>query len=109
MKFVRYMTQSLSNDLPDKFGSSDEDEDDEEVVAWMGEGGSFETHGNEMEDGEEDDGEMQDYRRRALFQEEWDNAFPVDENEFRLRTLDGDGSGDIDVDVSCHFFLFLIH
>ena len=36
------MSQNLANDLPDKFGSSDEDEDDEEVVGWMGESGEFE-------------------------------------------------------------------
>ncbi|KAG0039227.1 hypothetical protein BGZ82_009172 [Podila clonocystis] len=37
-QFARYLSQQISNNLPDKFGSSDEDEDDEEGN-WIGEYG----------------------------------------------------------------------
>lgn len=33
-QFSRYMSQQLTNDLPDKFGSSDEDEEDDDLVGW---------------------------------------------------------------------------
>lgn len=33
-QFSRYMSQQLTNDLPDKFGSSDEDDDEDDLVGW---------------------------------------------------------------------------
>ncbi|OAQ32823.1 SAPS-domain-containing protein [Linnemannia elongata AG-77] len=38
-QFARYLSQQITNNLPDKFGSSDEDEDDEEGN-WIGEYGA---------------------------------------------------------------------
>ncbi|KAG0322504.1 hypothetical protein BGZ99_003328 [Dissophora globulifera] len=38
-QFARYLSQQISNNLPEKFGSSDEDEDEEESN-WIGEYGS---------------------------------------------------------------------
>ncbi|KAG0299318.1 hypothetical protein BGZ98_010144 [Dissophora globulifera] len=38
-QFARYLCQQITNNLPDKFGSSDEDEDDEEGN-WIGEFGA---------------------------------------------------------------------
>ncbi|KAF9439039.1 hypothetical protein BGZ76_001015 [Entomortierella beljakovae] len=38
-QFARYLCQQITNNLPDKFGSSDEDEDDEEGN-WIGEYGA---------------------------------------------------------------------
>ncbi|GJJ74790.1 hypothetical protein EMPS_07148 [Entomortierella parvispora] len=38
-QFARYLSQQITNNLPDKFGSSDEDEDDEEGN-WIGEFGA---------------------------------------------------------------------
>ncbi|KAF9928215.1 hypothetical protein FBU30_002558 [Linnemannia zychae] len=38
-QFARYLSQQIKNNLPDKFGSSDEDEDDEEGN-WIGEYGA---------------------------------------------------------------------
>lgn len=33
-QFSRYMSQQLTNNLPDKFGSSDEDEEDDDLIGW---------------------------------------------------------------------------
>ena len=62
---MRYMSQNLANDLPDKFGSSDEDEDDEEVVGWMGESGEFEPRARNSEDVEdEEEGDVSPIAKR---------------------------------------------
>ncbi|KAG0232730.1 hypothetical protein BGW41_001741 [Actinomortierella wolfii] len=45
-QFARYLSQQITNNLPDKFGSSDEDEDEEEGN-WIGEYGAesdFDVH-----------------------------------------------------------------
>lgn len=85
MQFVRYMSQNLTNDLPDKFGSSDEDDDDEEVVGWMGEGGDFEPRNPDNDDLEDDD-DVREFGRRGLFHERWEGDFQ-DEDEFGFRGL----------------------
>jgi hypothetical protein len=81
------MSQNLTNDLPDKFGSSDEDEDDEEVVGWMGEGGEFEPHGQDNDDGEDEDDDLREFGRRGLFHETWEGDFHDDDDEFGFRGL----------------------
>jgi len=80
------MSQNLANDLPDRFASSDEDEDDEEVVGWMGETGEFEpaTSQGEDEGGDEEVNVMREFGRRGLFQERWDSEFP-DDDEYEFR------------------------
>lgn len=35
-QFTAYISQEITNDVPDKFGSSDEDDDEEDVVGWEG-------------------------------------------------------------------------
>jgi len=83
------MSQSLTNDFPDKFGSSDEDEDDEEVVGWIGDG-NFEARSREQEEFEDDDeDEGDEFRRRGLFHQRWDGDYHEDD-EFGFRSL---GSG----------------
>src|ERR1700737_4852464 len=82
MQFVRYMSQSLANDLPDKFGSEDEDEDDEEVVGWMGEAGDFAPR-NRNNDDLEDEDDVREFGRRGLFHERWEGNFQDDEFGFR--------------------------
>jgi hypothetical protein len=79
------MSQSLTNDLPDKFGSSDEDEDDEEVVGWIGDSGEFEGRTREQDEFEDDDvDEGDEFGRRGLFQQRWDgNYHEGDEFVFR--------------------------
>lgn len=79
------MSQNLTNDLPDKFGSSDEDEDDEEVVGWMGESGEFEPRTRNEEVGDEEE-PVREFGRRGLFNERWESDFHHendDEYEFR--------------------------
>ncbi|BFZ60654.1 sporulation-induced protein [Saitoella coloradoensis] len=45
-EFARYMSQQITNDLPDKFGSSDEDEDEDDIIGWTSnETGEFEPRG----------------------------------------------------------------
>jgi hypothetical protein len=74
------MSQNLTNDLPDRFASSDEDEDDEEVVGWMGETGEFESRSPEGIIGSDEEvNGMREFGRRGLFQERWDSDFPDDE------------------------------
>ena len=80
------MSQNLANDLPDKFGSSDEDEDDEEVVGWMGESGEFEPRARNNEEAEDEDDDIREFGRRGLFHERWETDFRdenQDEYEFR--------------------------
>jgi len=84
--FVRYMSQSLTNDLPDKFGSSDEDDDDEEVVGWMGVGGDFESRNRDNDGLEDDDDDVREFGRRGLFNERWEGDFQNDD-EFGFRGL----------------------
>jgi hypothetical protein len=92
------MSQSLSNDLPDKFGSSDEDEDDEEVVGWMGEGGEFEARNNEIDEAEDDDEDIREFGERDLFHERWEGNFH-DDDEFGFRGLGAGLSTEHDIDV----------
>lgn len=84
---MRYMSQSLTNDLPDKFGSSDEDDDDEEVVGWMGEGGEFEARTHDNDEGDEDDEDVRGFGRRGLFHDRWEGDFHDDDDEFGFRGL----------------------
>ena len=83
---MRYMSQNLANDLPDKFGSSDEDEDDEEVVGWMGESGEFEPRARNSEGVEDEEEHVRKFGRRGLFNERWESDFHHendDQYEFR--------------------------
>ena len=84
---MRYMSQNLANDLPDKFGSSDEDEDDEEVVGWMGESGEFEPRARNNEEAEDDDEDAKEFGRRGLFHERWETDFHQNDDEYGFRGL----------------------
>jgi hypothetical protein len=100
LQFVRYMSQSLTNDLPDKFGSSDEDDDDEEVVGWMGEGGDFESRNRDNNGLEDDDDDVGEFGRRGLFHERWEGDFQ-DDDEFGFRGLGaGLSAEEHDINVS---------
>src|SRR5271169_4162737 len=101
------MSQSLTNDLPDKFGSSDEDEDDEEVVGWMGEGGEFEARNHDNE-ADEDDEDVREFGRRGLFHDRWEGDFH-DDDEFGFRGLrSGLLTEEHDINVTLIHFLKLI-
>ena len=93
------MSQGLANDLPDKFGSSDE-EDDEEVVAWMGENGEFEAHSGEIEEADDDEEEMRKFGGSDLFHEGWEGDFHDDDDEFGFRGLRERASNECDSDVN---------
>ncbi|KAF9915210.1 hypothetical protein BX616_006660 [Lobosporangium transversale] len=57
-QFARYLCQQITNNLPDKFGSSDEDEDDEESN-WIGEYGAENVFANRLPtdfDSDDEDG-----------------------------------------------------
>lgn len=81
------MSQNLANDLPDKFGSSDEDEDDEEVVGWMGESGEFEPRARNSEEPEDEDEDVTEFGRRGLFRERWETDFSHENEEYGFRGL----------------------
>ncbi|KAG0011967.1 hypothetical protein BGZ80_000298 [Entomortierella chlamydospora] len=86
-QFARYLSQQITNNRPEKFGSSDEDEDDEEGN-WIGEYGAEtdlerrravasgldDTYGNrhtmDFEDSDEDEGANED-----AWNSPWPNTF----------------------------------
>jgi hypothetical protein len=80
------MSHSLANDLQDRFGSSDEDEDDEEIVGWMGGPGEFEPRSRETGETDDDDENVRAFGNRGLFHERWD-AYFGDDDEFGFRGL----------------------
>ncbi|KAG0279590.1 hypothetical protein BGZ95_000788 [Linnemannia exigua] len=79
-QFARYLSQQITNNLPDKFGSSDEDEDDEEGN-WIGEYGA-DTAANTLEDPfgnhhtmDFDDSDDEDGVGEEAWNSPWPNTF----------------------------------
>ncbi|KAG0013380.1 hypothetical protein BGZ82_002147 [Podila clonocystis] len=76
-QFARYLCQQITNNLPDKFGSSDEDEDEEEGN-WIGEYGADSAtnglgpfsndHAPDFDSDEDDD---------VVDEEAWNNPWPT--------------------------------
>ncbi|KAF9333129.1 hypothetical protein BG006_004002 [Podila minutissima] len=76
-QFARYLCQQITNNLPDKFGSSDEDEDEEEGN-WIGEYGADSAtnglgpfgndHAPDFDSDEDDD---------VVDEETWNNPWPA--------------------------------
>ena len=95
------MSQNLANDLPDKFGSSDEDEDDDEVVGWMGESGEFEPRARNNEEAEDEEEGGREFGGRGLFHERWETDFDNEnDDEYGFRGLGaGLSTGERDRDV----------
>lgn len=78
------MSQSPTNDHPDKSGSSDEDDDDE-VVEWIGEGAEFEARNHDHEEIDEDEEDVRNFGGRGLFHDGWEGDFHDEEDEFGFR------------------------
>jgi SIT4-associating protein SAP185/190 len=89
-KFSRFMSQELTNDFPDKFGSSDEDDEDDVLVGW--ENQQYQSlPRNEDEDeylDPNDDGQSYTKKNHPLYSD------LISPDQERAEYLYGDGDGD---------------
>ncbi|OLL23393.1 Extragenic suppressor of kinetochore protein 1 [Neolecta irregularis DAH-3] len=80
-QFARYFSQQITGDLPDKFGSSDEDDDED----WMAEGHEF-AQNREFEASVQEEFYDDDFERHGGFSitsEEIEDAYTSNDGQYR--------------------------